>query len=450
MPTSFPLRSLDPSSPHHTPCNTPPYHCYSTGIAEGYELLSQPLSEAQEPAQDFEELAELEEEEAGVQSLCSDDESCKAGSEADDSTSTSDSTDPEDIMVGTPYQVRAMLARHMLFIEDPAAEIIGDKLISAAKGILNRKRLSVWSEEKQEQVKEGIKDYAMELEATFVVNLMNHLLGTTRMIAPGQELTQDDLQREQEGVARAWQKDHLRVRYNVDFLSGCIPKIRTGDKYHDRLIDEIPRVENPKPDVAFGIYEKAFLPYQHEILNNNKNDLAGPHCYGIFLVIEAKCMNHSIEEAENQCIRSGCAMVNARRLLNQAATLPHKRTPASGSAAAIEYPRPDMESFAFALAVGSSHAHMFVSWALEMDSKDSVQWHMHFLRDYSFRRPEDLNQLHHDMNNIQDWGLSKQKNKLVQHCETIYSLDIIQPKPKKQKKDDQKEKEGQENTADLI
>ena len=450
MPTSSPLLPLDPSSPHHTPCNTPPHHSHSTGIAEGYEVISEPLSEAQEPAQDFEELAELEEEEAGVQSLCWDEESCKADSEADDSTSASDCTDPEDIMVGTPYQVRAMLARHMLHMGDSAAKIIGEKLISAAKEILDQKRLSVWSKDKQQQVQEGIEDYAMELEATFVVNLMKHLLGETRMIVPGQELKEDDLQREQEGVARAWRKDHLRVRYNVDFLSGCIPKIRTGNKHHDQLIDEIPRVENPRPDVAFGIYEDAFAFHQQEILNNNKNHLAGPGCYGIFLVIEAKCMNSSIEEAENQCIRSGCAMVNTRRVLNQAATLPHKGTPASDSATAIKYPRPDMESFAFAIAVGSSHAHMFVSWALEKDSKGSVEWHMHFLRDYSFRRPEDLSQLHHDMNNIQDWGLGIRKDTLLQHCETIESLEIVQSKPKRQKKDDQKEKEGQEDTADQI
>ena len=448
MPTSSPLLSLDPSSPHHPPCDTPPHHRHSTEIAEDYKLSSEPISEAQELAQGFEELAELEEEEGGVQSLCSGDESYKAGSEADDSTSASDCADSEDIMVGTPYHVRDLLARHMLFIDVPAAKTIGDKLISAAKGILDRKRLSLWSKDKQEQVQEGIMDYAMELEATFVVNLMNHLLGKTRMIAPGQDLKGDDLRREQEGVERAWQKDHLRVRYNVDFLSACIPKIRTGDKHHDQLIDEIPRVENPRPDVAFGIYQNAFSLHQQEILNNNRNDLAGPRCYGIFMVIEAKCMNQSIEEAENQCIRSGCAMVSTRRLLNRAATLPHKGTPASGSATAIEYPRPDMESFGFAIAVGSSHAHMFVSWALEKDSKDSVEWHMHFLRVYSFRKPEDLNQLHHDMNNIQDWGLGIQKDTLLQHCETIRSLGIVQPKARKQKKDDQREKEGQENTVD--
>ena len=436
MPTSSPLLSLDPSSPHHTPCNTAPYHSHSTGIPEDYKSSSEPLNEAQEPAQEFEELAELEEEEAGVQSLYWGDESYKAGSEADDSTLASDCADPEDIMVGTPYQVRELLARHMLYIEVPAARIIGDKLISAAKGILDRKRLSVWSKDKQEQVQESIMDYAMELEAVFVVNLMYHLLGETRMIAPEHELKGDDLRREQEGVARAWQKDHLRIRYNVDFLSACIPKIRTGDKHHDQLINEIPRVENPKPDVAFGIYQNAFSSHQQEILNNNNNNLAGPWCYGIFMIIEANRMANSIEEAENQCIRSGCAMVSTRRLLNQAATLPQKGTPASGGAAAIEYPRPDMESFAFAIAVGSLHANMFVSWALEKDSKDSVEWHMHFLRDYSLRRPEELQQLHHDMNNIQDWGLGIQKDTLVQHCETIRSLGIVQPKLKKQKKDE--------------
>ena len=161
-------------------------------------------------------------------------------------------------------------------------------------------------------------------------------------------------------------------------------------------------------------------------------------------------MNHSIEEAENQCIRSGCAMVNTRRILNQAATLPHKGAAASSSAAAIKYPRPDMESFAFAIAVGSAHAHMFVSWALEKDSNGIVEWHMHFLREYSYRKPEDLNQLHHDMNNIQEWGVGIQKDMLIQHVETIHSQGIVQPTQKRQKKDDQKEKEGQEDTADLI
>ena len=447
MPTSSHLLSLDPSSPHHTPCDIPPHRRHFTGVAEGYKFSSEPPSEAQELAEDFEELAELEEEEGGVQSLCSGDESCKAGSEADDSTSASDSADSEDIMVGTPYQVRDLLAPYMLFIDAPAAKIIGDKLISEAKGILDRKRLSLWSKDKQEQVQEGIMEYAMELESTFVVNLMSHLLGKTRMTAPGEELKGDDLRREQEGIERAWKKDHLRVRYNIDFLPASIPKIRTGDPFHDQLINEVPQVENPRPDVVFGIYQTAFSVLQQEILNNNKNDLTGPRCYGIFMIIEAKCMNQSIEEAENQCIRSGCAMVSTRRLLNRAATLPHKGTQAT---TAIKYPRPDMESFAFALAVGSSHAHMFVSWALEKDSKDSVEWHMHFLRDYSFRRPEDLNQLHHDMNNIQDWGLGIQKNTLLQHCETIRSLGVVQPKSKKRKKDNQEGEEGQENTADLI
>ena len=66
MPTSSYLLSLDPFLPYHTPCDIP-LHCrYSTGITEGYKFSLESPSEAQELAEDFKELAELEEEEGGV------------------------------------------------------------------------------------------------------------------------------------------------------------------------------------------------------------------------------------------------------------------------------------------------------------------------------------------------------------------------------------------------
>lgn len=347
-------------------------------------------------------------------------------------------------MVGTPYQVRDMLRRKILYIDHSEAEITGAALISKARGILDNKRLSAWSEDKRLQVQEGIKAYQGELESTFIVNLMRHLHGDTRKIPPDRRLSDTELEQEHEGIARAWENDHLRIRYNVGFLSDCIPKIRTGDDHFDRLIDEVPRIENPKPDVAFGIYETAFSPHQQEILNNHRNNLAGPQLYDIFLVMEAKCMNEPIQEAENQCIRSGCAMVSTRRSLNQAAAQTHKAAAASDSGPGTVYPKADMDSFAFAIAVGSGHAHLFVNWALEKDSKASVEWHMHFLREYSYRKADDLNQLHHDMNNIQDWGVSIRKNTVMERCEKIRSMGVIQPKAKRQKKD------VQDNAAESV
>ena len=99
----------------------------------------------------------------------------------------------------------------------------------------------------------------------------------------------------------------------------------------------------------------------------------------------------------------------------------------------IVYPKADMDSFAFTLAVGSQSANMFVNWALEMDSNNYVHWHMHCLQTYQFRRPDDLNQLHHDMNNVLEWGLSARKDKMIDCCTNIYDSGIIQPSRKRQR-----------------
>ena len=220
---------------------------------------------------------------------------------------------------------------------------------------------------------------------------MKHLHGDTRKVPQDKTLSNADLEQEYNWIEAAWKKDHLRLRYNVDLLTDCLPQIRTGDAYHDKLIEEVPRVENPKPDVVIGIYETAFSLLQREILNNQHCNLGGAQLYGVFVAIEAKCMNASIEEAENQCLRSGCAMFSTSRGLNQAANQARKATAPVSAPSSTNVPLPtpststmdpeaDMDSFAFTLAVGSQYANMFVNWALEMDSDNSVQWHMHWLR----------------------------------------------------------------------
>ena len=76
------------------------------------------------------------------------------------------------IMVGTPYQVRDLLRRKGLFINDKDAKAIGASLITKAQSLMDAKRGSDWSAEKRFQIKEGIEDYYEELEATFIVPFM--------------------------------------------------------------------------------------------------------------------------------------------------------------------------------------------------------------------------------------------------------------------------------------
>ena len=323
-----------------------------------------------------------------------------------------------------------------------------------ARAILDGKRGSDWGEEKQQEVQEGIEDYCEEAEATFIINLMEHILGKTRKVPKNTMLSKDELEQKCNWIEAAWKKDHLRMRSQINFRTDCIPSIRTGIAFWDKLIAEAPRVENPKPDMAFSIYKTAFSPFYQEILNNHRCNLAGPKLYDIFLSFDAKCMNVPIDEAENQCTRSGCAMVQTRRRLNKAANPPRKSAVKSSSLASTStcipkssstqvYPRADVESFAFTLAIGSQGANMFVNWALEMDAndKDNVQWHMHKLRVYSYFNLDDLAQLHQDINNILDWGLTARKTEVKNLCKKIHSLEAMQPKAKKQKKKKDEEEE---------
>ena len=86
---------------------------------------------------------------------------------------------------------------------------------------------------------------------------------------------------------------------------------------------------------------------------------------------------------------------------------------------------------------------MFVNWALEMDANDenNVQWYMHELRVYSYFNLDDLAQLHHDIHNIMDWGLTTRKADVENLCEKILSREALQPRAKKQKKNNDDEEE---------
>lgn len=391
-------------------------------------------------------------------------ESCQEESEAYNHTSDPESSDTGDIMPQeTPLNMREILSRNMLFVNDKDARELGEAVINKAKAILDSKRGSDWSEEKQYEVQEAIEDYCEEAEATFVINLIEHILGKTRKVPKHAMLSEVELEQKCNWIEAAWKKDHLRMRSQINFRTDCIPLMRTGTPFWDKLVAEAPRVENPKPDMAFGLYKTAFSPFYQEILNNHRCNLAGPKLYDVFLSFDAKCMNAPIDEAENQCTRSGCAMVETRRRLHQAAASRPRKTAATSSSSASASalptqssstqlnPKADMESFAFTLAIGSQGANMFVNWALEMDAndKDRVQWHMHKLRVYSYFKLDDLTQLHHDINNILDWGLTTRKAEVEKLCEKIHTLEAVRPKAKKQKrKKDEEEADTAKSTME--
>ena len=143
-------------------------------------------------------------------------------------------------------------------------------------------------------------------------------------------------------------------------------------------------------------------------------------------------MNASIEEAENECLRSGAKMVSNRRKLiaNAEKHSSHLVSPD------FDYPRVDTDSFAFSMAVTLKNVEMLVHWALEMGPKQ-IHWHAHFIQEYSFRKPDDVAQLRFGMDNVLDWGIGSRKRKTIALVDRIIDLEhAVRPPPKKRKADD--------------
>lgn len=77
-----------------------------------------------------------------------------------------------------------------------------------------------------------------------------------------------------------------------------------------------------------------------------------------------------------------------------------------------------MDSFTFSLAIDPDHANLFVHWAEETSPQNTI-WHMNRLEPYDFRLPNDYRRLHHDVDNILDWGVGERLQGIKQQLGQI-------------------------------
>ncbi|KAL9099457.1 MAG: hypothetical protein Q9163_005046 [Psora crenata] len=364
-----------------------------------------------------------------------------------------------------PRQVRSLLNRNNLFINEPAADKIGENVIKKAKDILQQGRGSDWTPEKAAAAAAEIRYNDRENEQTFLVGFMAALKGETRKVPQ----IAGDLSEQQAWVARKWTRDYLRTRWNVNFLAESVPKLSIPkDPWWKKVYDSVPRVTDPRPDIVFCIDKEAFDLPQQAILEHLQCHLAGVGAYLPFFILEAKCMDATMAEAENQACRSGSAMVKKWMDFKRAATQQGNREqpiqqeqqgqaaqqgqveltagpenvqganvyeaddPPSTLARLYSSPgkyRPDPESFTYSLAVTADQAKLYVNWALELPDA-SIHWHASYLNMYNYRDLDAMTQLHHDIDNILDWGVGSQKNKITELLNQAPKGAVL-PSPKK-------------------
>ena len=84
------------------------------------------------------------------------------------------------------------------------------------------------------------------------------------------------------------------------------------------MFDTLPRIEQPRPDVTYGLWKQ-------DIPSSLRTILSACHCelakgiYLPFFIVEVKTQDAIPGEAENQCIRGGASLVNTIHQWNRVA-----------------------------------------------------------------------------------------------------------------------------------
>ena len=84
------------------------------------------------------------------------------------------------------------------------------------------------------------------------------------------------------------------------------------------MFDTLPRIEQPRPDVTYGLWKQDISSSLCTILSACHCELA-KGIYLPFFIVEVKTQDAIPGEAENQCIRGGASLVNTVHQWNRVA-----------------------------------------------------------------------------------------------------------------------------------
>ena len=382
------------------------------------------------------------------------------------STASSSDSPQRDTFEGmTVSEARTLLKRNRLYMFEGDAEKRAEGIIGAGKKILEQRRDSKMPAPIAENLVQTIKQYGNKGEATFVFHFWKALINDTRQVPEltgDREFTVEDFPKISRWIAKAWDKDCIWGKFNADFATNSLPRFeKTDNPVYDFVFSLIPRITSPRPDIAYGFDDNAFEDDHQQILYEIAGGKLTNQQFCTFFAVEVKCGERSIEEAENQCCRSGATMAKSRRDMRQA--LIDKRillqnlrasvatpsqsteadlaaptsgpmipaqTPTSNSvkqpSTASNGPIQHKDTISFTLALCPQFAKICIHFAETWNER--TDWQMHDLKSYLLQDPNHLQALRHDINNILDWGCTTRKRQITaQVAEYLQlSIDIMQ------------------------
>lgn len=317
-------------------------------------------------------------------------------------------------MTENVHTTRQSLREHgMLFNEKDAWSKRCPKAVrEKVSTLFERARSSEMKEESVKAATETRERYYTQNEATVFGHLLPGLIKDTRTVKG----LMRDAEGEQLDMVTDFAEDGLMVMRNCRFQKNLLP---TQTAYTSE--DEVLGLTDPVPDWTYGVEQQSSFaslqssayvqgtrepPDDIKALKNvtTRIDWA-------FLVIETKSSAEGIAAAENQAIRDGAVLLNARvKLINTIKgsaepTFPPSTSPPSS----LGFEKSDqadneVELFVFSCAMTPDLARLSVHWFERLDDGREI-FHMQPVQSYLLDQEEDLSRYRKDVHNVIDWGL---------------------------------------------
>lgn len=375
-------------------------------------------------------------------------------------TSVGAATESSSVSVSRAFQ---LLELNNIFVSNEDAEERGKDVIQEAKGIVKSPRHSQLTDAQAETVRKTASKLSMDDELTFMVGVWKLVIDIHRTV---------ELKDEQDKVVfveTAWDKDNLKCNWSSPFAANVAPPLRFADPEMEALAGDIPKLKNPVPDLTYGYDKSMFTSEQMAINEYVKGELCRRNWHA-FLIGEAKSIDLPFAIGVAQAARAAATAIYLKRKLklkedakplviagsstsessssesqhnaaSSATTLHHDTTSAiltpsggvPGPNRGQRYYRADKSSFIFTFVISPEMARLFVAWAEEEwegnNEERGINYHMNSVRSYYFGEGgEHWAALHHDLDNVLDWGVGPRKT------EVLNLLDDIANKKKDGKK----------------
>ena len=249
--------------------------------------------------------------------------------------------------------------------------------------IFEKERASRMKESSIKAAKTTLKQYYTQNERTLFRELRPQVIKDTRTVTTNK--------RDAEGVLitilKEYKEDNLISIEDCHFLKNLLPG-KDYTPYEEKDLG----LTNPVPDMTYGLREPDYPP----VGKSPKKSILALKCVAPgmewpFFVVEHKSWEEGIAVSENQAIRDGAVLVNARMQLSD--TLRSTRL-----VGAYE------DSFVFSCAWVPEMAKIFVHWVERLEDGTDI-FHMNMLKDYIVSRDQEMADFRRDLHNVIDWGL---------------------------------------------